>query len=301
MLRHLCWMILIVTGCFEAFGQRTFFQAVDSIHKPRLIGTSAAIGSIWTASMIGLSQVWYADYPKSTFHTFNDSREWMQMDKMGHVFSAYHLSKQTAKLYHWSGLTQNKSAWLGAGIGWGYQLSFEFLDGKNAAWGFSWSDVAANTVGSGLFLAQELWAKKQLFTLKFMYSPSSYATIRPEVLGSNFSERLMKDYNGQTYWISASPGVLFPKSHVPKWIALAVGYSVDAKLVGHADVYQDPKSLQFYHARREFILSLDIDVNQLPIRKPWIKKMLSPFNTLKIPFPALILRGNGIEGKWLYF
>jgi hypothetical protein len=128
----------------------------DSIHRRKGIIPTIGIGVVWSGSIIGLSSVWYNEYPKSSFHTFDDSQEWMQMDKMGHVFSAYHLSDKVSKLYGLSGLTRKKSAWLGAGIGWGYQLSFEFLDGMNAGWGFSWSDVGANTLGSGLFLSQEL-------------------------------------------------------------------------------------------------------------------------------------------------
>ena len=80
-----------------------------------------------------------------------------------------------------------------------------------------------------------------------------------------------------------------------------MGYSVDAKLVGTTDFFQTANGLQTFDATREIVFSLDIDVNQLGIRKPWIKKLLSPFNTIKVPFPALIVRGNGIEGKWLYF
>lgn len=301
MLYRAFWTLFVSSWCIYAQGQARFFQPADSLNKARVIGTSIGVGSVWTTSMIGLSQVWYADFPKSKFHTFNDSKEWMQMDKMGHVFAAYHLSKQTSSLYRWSGMSKKNAAWIGAGVGWGYQLSFEFLDGTNAAWGFSWSDIVANTFGSGLFLAQELWATEQLIQLKFSYSPSPYASIRPEVLGSSFSERLLKDYNGQTYWLSASPGVLFPKSRIPKWIAVAVGYSVDAKLVGTTDFFQTANGLQTFEATREIVFSLDIDVNQLGIRKQWIKKLLSPFNTIKVPFPALIVRGNGIEGKWLYF
>ena len=45
--------------------------------------SEAAIG---TATLIGLNQVWYADYPRSDFHFINDNAEWLQMDKVGHVF-----------------------------------------------------------------------------------------------------------------------------------------------------------------------------------------------------------------------
>jgi hypothetical protein len=225
----------------------------------------------------------------------------MQMDKMGHVFSAYHLSDKVSKIYRWSGLNRKKSAFIGAGVGWGYQLSFEFLDAQSAGWGFSWSDVGANTLGSGLFLSQELIWQEQFLKLKFSYSPSDYAQYRPSILGSNFSERLLKDYNGQTYWLTFSPGSIFPKSKIPAWIAIAAGYSVDAKLLGNNDFYQTADGLKRFEAKREFVLSLDLDVTKLPIKKPWLKKLLSPFNVIKIPFPALVFRVNDISGRLLYF
>lgn len=299
MLARKVLFILALCLSLQSFGQNFFVQA-DTLNKDRLLWTSAGTAGIWAGSMIGLSQVWYSGYEKTGFHSFDDSKEWMQMDKTGHVFTAYHLSDKTFKLFRWTGLDRKKSAWIGAGIGWGYQFSFELLDAQSSGWGFSWSDVAANTAGSGLFLAQELIWHQQYLKLKFSYSPSGYAQYRPSVLGSTFTERLLKDYNGQTYWLSFSPGAIFPKSNIPQWIALSAGYSVNSKLVGHADFYQHPDGKTFV-AQREFALSLDVDVTKLPIKKVWLKKALSPFNVIKIPFPALVWRGNTCYGKWIYF
>ncbi len=300
MLARFVFLFFALWISLQGLGQNRFFTPADSLRKPRLIATSAAIGAVWTGSIIGLSQVWYKDYEKMPFHSFDDSKEWMQMDKMGHVFTAYHLSDKFFKLYQWTGLERHKSAWIGAGVGWGYQFSFELLDAQSSGWGFSWSDMGANTLGSGLFLTQELLWQEQFLKLKFSYSPSDYAQLRPSVLGSTSTERLLKDYNGQTYWLSISPGAIFPGSQIPKWIALSAGYSVDSKLVGHEDFYQTTSG-QVFNAQREFALSLDLDVTKLPIKKPWLKKVLSPFNVIKIPFPALVWRGSTLYGKWLYF
>lgn len=296
------FVLLVVTLslALKSYGQNHFFQASDTLNNKRLIVTSTAIGTIWTGSIIGLSKVWYKDFEKTPLHIFDDSREWMQMDKLGHVFTAYHLSDKAFKLYRWTGLDRKKSAWIGAGIGWGYQFSFEMLDAQSSGWGFSWSDLTANTLGSGLFLTQELIWQQQFLKLKFSYSPTRYAAYRPEILGSTPAERLLKDYNGQTYWLSISPGAIFPQSHIPQWIALSAGYSTDAKLVGHEDFFQSTDGSQF-NAHREFVLSLDVDVTKLPIRKTWLKKALSPFNVIKVPFPALVWRGNTLYGEWIYF
>ena len=284
-----------------SWGQHRFFQPADSLHKGRLIATSISIGTVWTGSIIALNQVWYDGFEKTKLHSFDDSKEWMQMDKMGHAFTAYHLSHQATKLYRWSGLNRKTSAWIGTGIGFGYQLTFEFLDGRSSAWGFSWSDLASNGVGSALYLSQELIWQEQKFKMKFSYHPTEYAQYRPNTLGSNFSERLLKDYNGQTYWLTFSPGTLFPKTHIPEWVSIAGGYSVDQKLAGMDDLFVTADGLHTFNAQREFVLSLDIDVTKLPIQKKWLKTILSPFNVIKIPFPALVFQSNGVKGSWLYF
>ncbi len=284
-----------------SWGQNRFFQPADSLHQGRLVATSLSIGTVWTGSIIALNHVWYKEFEKTNIHSFDDSKEWMQMDKMGHVYTSYHLSHQAFKSYRWSGLNRKTSAWIGTGIGFGYQLTFEFLDGRSSAWGFSWSDLVANGIGSALFLTQELIWQEQKIKLKFSYLPTKYAQYRPNVLGSNFGERLLKDYNGQTYWLTFSPRILFPKIPVPEWISVAVGYSVDQKLAAKEDYFVTLDGLNTFNAQREFILSLDIDVTKLSIRKKWLKTILSPFNLIKIPFPAVVFQSNGIAGKWLYF
>ncbi|MEJ6491389.1 MAG: hypothetical protein QNL60_02870 [Flavobacteriales bacterium] len=59
--------------------------------------------------------------------------------------------------------------------------------------------MGANALGSGLFLGHHLLWKEQRIVLKFSSHPTEFAKYRPEVLGSSYPERLLKDYNGQTY------------------------------------------------------------------------------------------------------
>ena len=160
--------------------------------------------SVGSGSLIALNNVWYASYPKSKLHTFNDASEWMQMDKFGHAFTAYHVSKSLASLNRWSGMSDRNSVIYGASVAFGYQTSIELLDGFSSEWGFSWSDVTANAFGSLLYVSQELMLAEPLIHFKQSYFPSPYAPIRPQTLGSTSMERYLKDYNGQTYWFSIS-------------------------------------------------------------------------------------------------
>jgi hypothetical protein len=272
--------------------QAQFFVKSDSLNKSRVLASSIFTTSSWAASTIGLSQIWYKDYEKTNLHSFNDSKNWLQMDKAGHLYATYHFSEQVSKLYRWSGVNKRKSAIIGSSAAFGYQFSIEMLDGYSSEWGFSWSDLLANSLGSSLYLGQELAFEKQVFKLKFSYFPSDYAHYRPHVLGSNFQEKLLKDYNAQRYWLSFSPVFFLKKTKFPRYINLALGYSIDQKLVGDKEFYQTADGLNSFSSKREFILSLDIDVKELNIKKQWLKSLLAPFNSIKIPFPALVWRGN---------
>jgi hypothetical protein len=253
--------------------------------------------------MIGLHEIWYKNVEKSKFHAFDDCSNWLQMDKAGHVYTAYKISELSGNLFKWSGLTPKTSSLIGSGIAFGYQSTLELFDAFSEEWGFSWCDMGSNALGTGIYLSQELLWEEQRILPKFSYHPTEFAALRPEVLGSNFQERLLKDYNGQTYWLSFNPFLFVKNSQFPKWICFSVGYSVNAKLLGDSEYYIDQTinpSID-YHAQREFLLSLDIDFSRIPVKKPWLKAVLKQFNYLKIPFPTVILRDGKIIGAPLYF
>lgn len=281
--------------------QNSFFERSDSINLTRVIPVGTGVGLAWTGSVIGLSQIWYENYPKSKFHTFNDFHNWLQMDKFGHLYASNKLSLFASDLFFWSGLEKRNSIIIGSAIGLGLQTSLEIMDGKSAEWGFSWSDMTFNILGSSVFAFQELAWNEQRLICKFSYHPTEYPSIRPEVLGSTFSERFLKDYNGQTYWLSFSPFTFFKASKIPDWICLSLGYSVDQKLVGDQEIYYSPSNNQTYFSSREFVLSLDVDFSRLPIKKTWLKAVVKQLNHVKVPFPALVFTNNKIQGVGLYF
>jgi uncharacterized protein YfiM (DUF2279 family) len=281
--------------------QPSFFQKSDSVNCRRVAFSASSIGTSWMIGTIRFSKVWYADYPKSKFHAYNDFSNWLQMDKLGHFYTANKLSSVTSDVFKWSGLNKKKAILLGAGIGLGLQTTLEVLDGSSAEWGFSWSDMTANFLGVISFAAQELLWNEEKFIFKFSYHPTSYASMRPNVLGSNFSQSLLKDYNGQTYWMSFSPSSLMKSSKIPDWLCFSVGYSVNQKLVGDQEVYFDNSTNITYHSKREWLLSLDIDFSRLPIKRNWLKALCKQLNYIKIPFPALIYSNQKLSGYGIYF
>lgn len=273
----------------------------SSAPSPKRFGIiTSSIGLVWAGSMTALYEVWYKNEVMESFHSFNDFDNWLQMDKAGHIYANYKISRLTGNMYKWTGMKESTAVLIGTGIGLGYQTTLEFFDGYSPGWGFSWYDMGANAIGGGLYLGQELvWGEERLIP-KFSFHTTEFASLRPNVLGSNFSEQLLKDYNGQTYWLSFNPTLFLKSSSVPKWLCFSLGYSVDAKLVGDMETYTTPPGTT-YSSRREFLFSLDIDFSRLPVKKIWLKKLLDQINYLKVPFPALILSHGKLSGSVFYF
>lgn len=91
-MKYSLFFILFICFSLFAFSQQiSFFKPSDTLNTIRrntLVITEAAVGGL---TLLALNQLWYADYKRSKFHTIDDNSEWLQMDKLGHVFSAYQL------------------------------------------------------------------------------------------------------------------------------------------------------------------------------------------------------------------
>ena len=158
--------------------------------------------------------------PKESFHFFNDLKEWNQMDKAGHIWTSYQLSRVSASTWKWAGFNEKKSVLLGSLSALTYQSIIEINDGFSTEWGFSWSDMAANVIGTGAFAFQELGWQEQRVQIKFSYNaydyPPDQIERRNQLFGESSLERLLKDYNSQTYWASVNLKSVFRQSNLPR-------------------------------------------------------------------------------------
>jgi hypothetical protein len=143
-------------------------------NKKRIWLVAAGHAVVWAGSYIALNKAWYADYPKEDFHFFNDWEEWNQMDKAGHVWTAYQLSRFSTEAWRWTGLKKSTSVWIGSASAVAYQSIIEIQDGFSSEWGFSWGDMTANIVGAAAFAAQELTWGDQRIQVKMSYWPYEY-------------------------------------------------------------------------------------------------------------------------------
>lgn len=265
----------------------------------------------YAGSLIVLNEAWYKDYPRSKFHTFNDISEWLQVDKTGHAWSAYQLSRASFAGWRWAGM-RDKQAVLTAGLsGFAFLTVVEVLDGFSAEWGWSWGDFAANTFGSGFFIGQHLlWAQERI-SFKFGFHKMSYSDPQlnnrsDELFGESLPERMLKDYNGQTYWLSANLPSFFKNSRMPPWLNIAVGYGATGMFGGTENIWEDPETGAMIdrsdiERRRQFYLAPDIDFTRIKTHKKWVRSLFYALNAFKLPAPTLMLSKGKLTVHGFYF
>ena len=278
-----------------------FLTPSDSLNKSRRNAVVLSEAAISAGILVGLNQLWYSDYPKSDFHFINDNAEWLQMDKAGHVFSAYHLGRFGKEALQWSGASRKSQLIYGSTLGFAFLTAVEVMDGYSSNWGASWGDVAANATGTALYVSQELLWKEQRIIPKFSFHTTPYAAVRPNALGSSLNEQVLKDYNGQTYWLSVNVHSFFKTSQIPKWLNVAFGYGAEGMIAGD-DALVNMVFLPEKERLRQFYFSFDVDLSKIETKSHVLKTVFSVFNTIKIPAPTFEFRDDGVvKFRALYF
>ncbi|KDN54942.1 hypothetical protein FEM21_19470 [Flavobacterium seoulense] len=293
--------LLTISNCLAQNGIERFLKPSDSLNLKRTKAVFISEAAVSTVALVGLNQLWYADYPRSKFHFINDNKDWLQMDKAGHIYSSYHLGRLGSEMLQWSGASSKQQLIYGAGLGFAFLTAVEVLDGFSSEWGASTGDVIANATGTALYVSQELLWKEQRITPKFSFHTTQFAKYRPEVLGSSFSEQILKDYNGQTYWLSANLKSFFKDSKIPKILNIAIGYGADGMIDSRGE-NTTFLAHENWQRSRQFYLSLDLDLTKIETKSHFLKTFFSVFSVLKIPAPTLEYTANeGFRTHLLYF
>lgn len=279
--------------------------------------------ALYSSATVLLYQYWYKDYPLTEFHFFDDNGEWLQYDKLGHFYTAYFETNITTGFYHWAGVKPENAYWAGTLTGSVLQLTIEVFDGFSEKWGFSPGDFIANTLGAGLSAGQNyLWGEQRIrvkFSSHFA-DYSQYDTVvqnrAANLFGSSGPEKVLKDYNGQTTWLSVNPSMFMKEdTKFPKWLMISGGYSVEGLLGGYENKWcpdpnmkpEDcPPELLIDYSEieryRQFYVSVDVDFSQIKTKSEFLNAIFGVVNIIKIPAPALEINGNGtVKFKPLYF
>lgn len=287
-------LVVLLALSFQVSAQSTFWTPSDTLNKPRLYTIVGVGGAGAVGSLAGLYGLWYADYPQSGFHFVNDMNNWRGMDKVGHAMTNYTIGSNIHNVLRWSGVDRNEAIWYGGLTGWSYMAIVEVMDGMSTEWGFSVGDFAFNTFGSGLFIGQQLAWDEQRIVMKYSYHNTQYPQYRPELLGSGWEQTWLKDYNGQSYWLSVNPRSFSSSTDGwwPQWLNVAVGYGVTGMTGGSENPSFNAagEALPLFNRGSQYYLSLDIDLTRLPVKSHFWKGVFSVINMVKIPAPALEYR-----------
>jgi Predicted periplasmic lipoprotein (DUF2279) len=295
-----------VAGIFSSTGS----PGITKPDKKRIWIVGGGQAALWTGSFIALNKAWYADYPRESFHFFNDWNEWQQMDKVGHAWTSYQISRLSGDMWRWTGINEKKAIWLGGISGVAYMSIIEILDGFSAEWGFSTGDMLMNIAGAGLYVSQELGWKEQRIQLKMSYYPYAYdpqdKARALDLFGESTIEKILKDYNAQTYWLSANIHSFFPDSRIPRWLNVSLGYNARVMLGGTENIWTDEAGNTIDRTEveryRRFFLSVDVDLTKIRTRSKFLRSVFSVVNMVKVPAPALEWDSRGkFRGHLFYF
>lgn len=271
------------------------------LNKKRLHWVIGSGSVAYTGALIGLGTIWYDDLGK--FHFFNDISGWKGADKLGHITTSFHVGRWGAESLKWAGVENKRAIWYGGSLGLLFLTSVEIFDGMSEDWGFSIGDVVANTAGTGMYIGQELLWSEMRINMKWSYHPSQYAKYRPELLGEG-SERALKDYNGQTFWISTNLHSFFPKSKLPSWLNMSLGYGIDGFTGADSNPSENSQGelIPSFVRSTKWYLSPDIDFTRINTDSKFLKTVFSALNFIKVPAPTLELNEHQkMEFHWIFF
>jgi hypothetical protein len=292
------------------------FRPAPSFHKSRFWLATGLTTTLYAGTVIALNEAWYNQYPRTSFHFFDDTREWRYMDKIGHTYTSYFESLWAYKVARWTGMSDNASIWTGTAMGLLFQGTVEVLDGFSEEWGFSVADAGFNLIGSGAFLAQQKAWGEQRIGFKVSSTPVDHPSLSitsvdgqntttlearaDELFGNGYVERFLKDYNAQTNWISFNiHSFLREESRFPKWLNIAIGYGVENMYGGSENRWEDDDAVflldkDAFPRYSQWYLSPDIDFTKIRCRSPFGRTVLGMLNVFKLPGP--VLEHSSVEG-----
>lgn len=264
------------------------------VDRKKLRTFTIATGALYVAGVAGLNYVWYQDTGRQSFHFFNDNAEWKQMDKAGHFFSSFYLSALPSSALKGCGVGARKADLYGAVAGFALTIPIEIMDGFSSGYGASGGDALADAAGPLFFLGQQLAWSEIRISPKLSFHRTGYPPFNPQLLGDNLLSEAVKDYNGQTFWLSFDMDRF---AAFPRWLNLALGYGAE----GMVNARDGQNAARGYDPYRQYYLAVDFDLTAIKTRSRLLRGVLSVANAIRLPAPALEFSRKGSKFHPLYF
>lgn len=308
--------------CYSQRGIERFLIPSDTLNANRAWMAGGFAATTYTVFSIGLYNAWYKKTNRSSFHLFDDSGEWNNLDKVAHSYNAYIQTSTCFDGAIWCGYSENSSILWASSISFLFQSTIEVFDGFSTDWGFSLPDMAGNALGVGLFATQQMLWHEQKFKLKLSAFPKkypdelltgdfgtqlSYKQRAEDLYGNAFFTRFLKDYNAQTFWLSFNPGIISNKINTfwPKYLDISFGYGADNLFGGFKNEWftnGEKYTISAYPRTQQYYLSLDIDLKKIRVKNNLLRTALHIINIIKIPAPALEYNSKGqLKWHWIFF
>ncbi len=282
----------------RTFDRTRFAVAVGSIAAADAL-LMVALADLWYTERVAWH--WYSDAPAETGIPddgwLDDWDTYVQMDKGGHLLTTWHLARGAGAVGRWTGLSDRAAGVFGGAAALVFQSQIELLDGYDASYGASRTDLVANLVGGVLGGLQVAHPKRTAwFTSKLGYHASPYYDTETSVVGN-----MIKDYDGLSYWLVVRPSELGAPQWWPRWLAASAGYGGEGMEHPYSGVGAGGGPGPEH--RREFYIGLDLDV--LESERERLPRVLRPvaaaLSFLRLPMPALQFGPAGTRWHWLFY
>ncbi len=268
-----------ITGeIFSTDSLRSDAADTTTVDPLRLGILASASTGTFLAGHVFFSNLWWKGEPVPfRFEFMQDWQYALGADKFGHAIFPYFGTDLYREALEWTGFNRRTSLWIAAGLVWSYMTYIEVRDGFSRDWGFSWGDMAANTLGVGWRVAEEYVPALSAVTWKVSYWPS-------DAWRAGLYSQIIDDYESTYHWASIDPELFLPASADdwwPDWLNLAVAHTVEDIVA-----YDGSGS----HA---IVLALDIDTEGFGVTDPFWAGVLRVLNYYHIPMPAWRI-GEGV-------
>ncbi len=220
--------------------------------------------------------------PRAPFGFVNDWTYALNVDKLGHLYSGYLLSRLFGYTLRWSGFSEEAGTFYGSALGLSYQMYVEVEDGFHKIYGFSPGDAFSNIIGATIPLAQLTFPVLRNFSLKYSYWPSR--NYRDE-LKAGQQRTFIDDYQGMTVWLAMDPHFLMGKELakvVPSWLGVSFG------LAGR-DLFIVSKE------RRVVYFSLDYNLSKIETGSDFLRAVFTAIDFLHLPAPCVMIDGTVVR------
>jgi Predicted periplasmic lipoprotein (DUF2279) len=233
---------------------------------------------------------WSGARAKHFFFRADWDEDFRDQDKFGHMFGGFHLARVGDALLRDACASRQHALLWSAIYAAAFQLQIEIWDGMYVKYGFSYADVIANTAGLAFAVAQEKYPAFRAIKPTISYSRSAAMRNAKNIPGEL---RPSLDYSGQTYWFSTDVNALLPdnaKQYWPAFLRVSAGHSVTDWI--------NPQTGANMRAKRQIVLSIDLDVEKLPGNNPIWRTVKRNLSYIHLPSPALQLTPKFDAIKW---